>query len=76
MAYLDTNSAPILTSVQHAVKTLWAGFVNKTVLSTKRVQIAQLTKAMHQLSDAQLAEIGITRSEIADYANMTIRVKG
>lgn len=76
MAYIETNSAPIFASLQDVATTLWAAFMDKLVLSSKSVQIAQLTQAMNRMSDAQLTEIGITRSEVADYANMTIRVHG
>lgn len=76
MAYIETNSAPVLASLQNAVTTLRTGFVNTFVLSSKRAQIKQLSQAIHRMNNAQLAKIGITRSEIEDYANMTIRVYG
>lgn len=76
MAYMDTNSTPILATVQDALNTLLTGFVDKVVLSSKRAQITQLTQALNRMDDTQLAQIGITRSEVPDYASMAIRVYG
>lgn len=76
MAYMDTNATPILATVRDTVAALATGFVTKFLLPSKRAQIAQMTQAMNRLDDAQLAQIGITRAEISDYANMVIRVNG
>ena len=76
MAHVIAQNASILNVAISTANAVWDAFVVKMVLSTKRVQIGQLTHAMKQMTDAQLAEVGITRSEIEDYASMTIRVYG
>ena len=74
LAYTDIHNSPILASLQDVLHTLWSSLENLFFLSTKRVQIKQLTQAMQRMNDVQLAKIGITRSEVEDYACMTIRV--
>lgn len=74
LAFTDTHNSPILASLQDVLNTLWLSLENLFFLSTKRVQIKQLTQAMQRMNDVQLTKIGITRSEIEDYACMTIRV--
>jgi uncharacterized protein YjiS (DUF1127 family) len=76
MSHAIAQNTSILNLIDSTVRTAWNAFVAKIVLSTKRAQIAQLTQAMNRMNDVQLAEIGITRSEVADYANMSIRLNG
>jgi hypothetical protein len=76
MSHAIAQNTSILNHIDSTAITLWNTFVEKMVLSTKPAQIVQLTQAMNRMSDAQLAQIGITRSEIADYANMSIRLDG
>ena len=71
MAYTEITS---IAAVHGTLNTLFTAITHKLVLSSKRVQVAQLTKAMNQMSDAQLNEIGVSRSEITDYAMMTINI--
>ena len=74
MSYALVNNTSFLDTAQASAKTLWDAFVAKMVLSTKRAQVTQMTQAMYRMDDAHLATIGITRSEVADYANMVIRI--
>ena len=76
MAYAIAQNTPILTTLMSSVNTVWDAFVSKMLLSSKHAQIVQLTQAMNRMDDRQLAAIGITRSEISDYASMTIRLQG
>lgn len=76
MSYAIAQSTSLLNSIFDAVASFMDAFVEKMVLSTKRAQIVQLKQAMNRMDDRQLADIGITRSEIADYADMAIRVHG
>ncbi len=76
MAYAIAQNTPILTTLMSAVNTVWDAFIDKMILSSKHAQIVQLTQAMNRMDNNQLAAIGITRSEIPDYASMTIRLHG
>ena len=66
----------VMTSLLDTANTLFDAFVAKMTVTPKNVQITRLTQAMHRMDDAQLADVGITRSEIADYANIAIRLHG
>lgn len=76
MAHALTQHVSILNIAQTTAVSLWDAFVARMIVSTKRVQIAQLTQALNRMDSQHLASIGITRSEIPDYASMVIRLHG
>lgn len=51
----------------------WAAFVTKSKKAFLSMQRARLIDAMNQMTNDQLAQVGITRREIPDYAHMIIR---
>ncbi len=76
MSYALAQSTSLLTTAFDAAAQFKDAFLKYVVLSTKRAQVAQLKQAMHRMSDPQLAEIGITRAEIADYVDMLMSLRG
>ncbi|MEJ6710104.1 MAG: DUF1127 domain-containing protein [Amylibacter sp.] len=76
MAHALTHRKSILNDAQTTALSLCNTFVARLVLSTKRLQIAQLTQALNRMEPHHLADIGITRSEIPDYARICIRLHG
>jgi len=76
MAFVSTQTAPRSNSVVSGFAPLWAAFCAKMATTFKNMQRAQLNRAMNRMSDKDLAHVGITRSEIADYADMVMRLHG
>lgn len=76
MAHALAQHTSVLNIATSTAISLWNAFVARMLVSTKRLQIVQLTQALNRMDPQHLAEIGITRSEIPDYARMSIRLHG
>ena len=68
MAFVNTN-IPV-QSISHGFS--FAGIRRVFARGLRRAQVAHMNSVMREMSVEQLQAIGITRSEIADYAEMLI----
>ena len=67
-----TRHSDIKTTLSH----LWTAFRNRTGAMVQTVQIGRMASVLNTLTDSQLDEIGIKRSDIYTYAKTLILTDG
>ena len=70
MAYASTSSFTETRNGSDAVSGVFARFFAAFGRGVNAMQVARMNSVLHGMDNTQLNQIGITRSEIADYAEM------
>ncbi len=84
MAHSSTNaglghsigSRTRLSDIKTTLSHLWTAFRSRTKAMVQTVQIGRMASVLNTLTDAQLDEIGIKRSDIYTYATECILADG